>query len=90
MINIRQSKRILGDSWSLLPKDLFIKMLRNQISMMGEDGYALGEDIEEIMSIWCDENCNGLYRLNGHTAYFEEESDMLGFKVYWDGQEEEE
>ncbi len=79
----------MKDCWELLPKKILLTMLNNQVIL---DLGAAGTDttfgiLREEMAIWCDANCNGFYRLINRRAYFEEESDMVAFKLNWDGKE---
>ena len=78
----------MGESWVLLPKKLLMSMLRNQISFGLEEYQRVNTPTERTMIHWCDENCNGLYRINDAFAFFEKESDMIAFKIYWAGQKE--
>lgn len=88
MIVILTSKRIMGESWVLLPKKILMSMLRNQILYGLEKYKRVNTTTERTMIHWCDENCSGLYRMNNTIAYFEKESDMIAFKLYWQGHEE--
>lgn len=89
MITIVKSKRIWKEGWALLPKDLLVTMLKNQIRLGINDGTGISGIIEAGMANWCDENCNGLYRLHGGYGHFEEEADMTAFKIYWEGKDED-
>lgn len=85
MLDIVQSKRVMKEGWQLLPKKILVQMLRNQVIFYN----AVGTVTIEELARWCDKNCNGLYRISDPRAYFEEEADMVAFKVYWHGQEKE-
>lgn len=78
----------MGESWVLLPKKILMSMLRNQVLYGLEEFQRVNTPTEREMIHWCDENCNGLYRIDGAIAYFEEESDMIAFKIYWQGHKE--
>ena len=94
MLTVTKTKRIWKETWALLPKDLLVNMLKNQIGIerIDERGDKKGitGNIENGLSIWCAENCNGLYRFSGGYVYFEEETDMIAFKIYWEGKDESE
>lgn len=89
MIVILTSKRIMKESWALLPKKTLMSMLGNQILFGLEEYQRVNTLTERAMIHWCNENCSGLFRMNDATAYFEKESDMIAFKIYWAGQEED-
>jgi len=88
MIVILTSKRIVGETWKCLPKKTLMSMLRNQILFGLEEYKRVNTPTERAMIHWCDENCDGLYRINDSLAYFEKEADMIAFKIYWAGQKE--
>ena len=82
MISMKVSKRLFADAWELLPKDVLMKMLRNHITV---NYHGVNEEL--MIFKWCDEHCSGLYRCSTNDIYFEEESDMLAFKLTLDGYE---
>ena len=90
MITIASSKRIWKEGWNLLPKDLLVAMLNNQIKLGINGGIGISGKLESGMANWCDENCNGLYRLHAGCGYFEQEEDMVAFKIYWEGKDDSE
>lgn len=85
MITIKRVRRIWKHDWEILPKTLLIKMMKNQV-MVYADRTAPSETITE----WCQENLEGLFRVDGYNYYFEFESDMVAFKLYWEGRDESE
>lgn len=88
MIVILTSKRVMDNPWKRLPEKILISMLRNQVVYGLEEYNRVNTPTERKIIHWCGENCSGLYRIDDATAYFEEESDMIAFKIYWQGQEE--
>lgn len=78
----------MGESWVLLPKKILMSMLRNQVVFALEDNVRVNASTEKEIIYWCDKNCSGLYRMRNAIAYFEKESDMIAFKIYWQGHEE--
>ena len=84
-ISILRSKRLWKDEWTVMPKDIVLVMVRNQVSIESDASFD-----ESGMIYWCNQNCNGLFRYTNPIFYFEEESDMLAFKLSWDGKDDEE
>lgn len=87
MIEVKRSMRLHDNIWEILPKNLQIQMIRNHIYVVDPDRLS-GHYIDDLID-WCNENCFGLYYLDNVTFYFEEESDMVAFKVRWHGHKEE-
>ena len=58
MITVARSKRVWKEGWVLLPKDLFVIMLKNQIKLGINGGIGISGMIESAMADWCDENWN--------------------------------
>ncbi len=87
MIEVKRSMAILGTAWEILSNDLQIQMLRNHVYVI--DSNRLPMYYIDDMTEWCNENCSGLYRRDDVTFYFEEEADMIAFKLCWHGYKKE-
>lgn len=83
-ISIIRTRRIWKDAWDVLPKNLILKMVRAQVGIKADNTSML-----DTIITWCNENCNGLYRYSDGIFYFEEETDLVAFKIMWDGKEED-
>jgi len=88
-INVTQAKRIPKGTWPLLPNDIIVSMLRNQLKI-NQDGKGISWNTVEKICDWCNENCVGLYHINDTFVCFEKDTDAVACKIYWDGQRVEE
>ncbi len=72
--------------WEIIPKDFQMQMIRNHVYVTDKNRTPI--HYMDDMIDWCNENCSGLYRRYSVTFYFEEESDMVAFKLYWYGKKD--
>ena len=88
-VQISKYRQIFKDEFEILPSEIVYKMLSNQVAISVPMLKSEEAIVERAFIFWCNENCNGLFRIwddgGFKTFFFEEETDMCGFKQRFEG-----